>query len=884
MTEQTLLLHTDKGARILQHRVQRIHDSLQELERLTRFAFTTTEGTDEAQRWIEDEGFGIDPDGYYLPLPLLESYRAGTAEEEAVSTFWDPAQISNPDAARRLHALRKFGPELQKIRSRHEGVAWVYYQDVTNVSIQFPYIDMKTAVPPDFDWSTYHTYLSVKPESAPDRGIRWTPPTIDYANEGLITSASIPVYLKDEFVGLWSIDVPLGPWFEGIAGSKAIPEESSLILTRDGDVLLHGSIPLNISQEKGSVYKASHIDLEPPFGLLDLEALFAAGSGKVGVTDGGQSWVVLFSVIPEVHWMYVSACPESALLDRAKETMQTALSKIGSGDLGYRIRGPFSSEMQTVADACNAMAESLEAGRRDQQKARDAQHHTEALLKQEKELLAVLFDSIDQVVIAVDARGSVQFVNKEGGELFGVDSDSLTGRALDSIFESLGSEWVRIVRECAKKSMQQRVSLESGELPIPTSINGSERFLTATFAPILRDHEISGAVILLHDVTQKYLLAQEQMRRNKIDSVGVLAGGIAHDFNNILTAVVGNVSLLISERQMAEDEEVAILGEVLEAGLRAKELSQQLLTFSKGGNPLRTICNIGKMLKDVSSFALRGSQVGCVLEVADDLLPVSADLGQLSQVINNLVINGQQATPGIGTITVRAFNQRGSAPGGGQLVCVEIEDEGTGIPPVMMDKIFDPYFTTKKEGSGLGLAVSYSIIAQHDGTLTVRAGKEKGAVFRIELPAQKPQAEEAPKVALPGGPMRPMRILLIEDEATIRMILKRVLTGMNHVVAESETGVEAIKAAEAAASDYSPPFDLVIADLTIPGNMGGAEAVRLLKEKYPGMKFVVSSGYSEAPVMSNYKSYGFDAVLPKPYTVAQLTAVLQQLNNDKGTS
>ena len=372
-------------------------------------------------------------------------------------------------------------------------------------------------------------------------------------------------------------------------------------------------------------------------------------------------------------------------------------------------------------------------------------------------------------------------------------------------------------------------------------------------------------------------------RTQKLESLGVLAGGIAHDFNNLLTAIMGNISLakLVGDSgvQAARRLEAAE-----NAALRAQELTRQLLTFARGGLPVKTaVKRLDELIRETAEFSLRGSSAGCAFDFSPGLWPVEIDAGQFSQVIQNLVVNAQEAMPAGGRIGIRADNQtidgRDHLPlAPGRYVHVRVADSGIGIAPDHLEKIFDPYFTTKKRGSGLGLAVSFSIIKQHDGHLGVESRIGLGTTFDIYIPATDKPVENAP-----AAPDRQHqgdgRILVMDDEAVVREWLGEALRQMGYTPAFAETGEQAI-AAHAAAVDRQKPFKALIMDLTIAGGMGGKQALAQIRQKEPAVVAIVASGYSNDPVMSDFSRFGFSAALPKPFGLAALGNVLQRLFED----
>ena len=363
-----------------------------------------------------------------------------------------------------------------------------------------------------------------------------------------------------------------------------------------------------------------------------------------------------------------------------------------------------------------------------------------------------------------------------------------------------------------------------------------------------------------------------------MESISILAGGIAHDFNNILTAILGSVNLA---KVHAVDSLVKEkLVKIEKASIQAKDLTQQLLTFSKGGAPIKKVTSLVGLIKDSTTFALRGSKVKCQFLIPKTLWPAEVDEGQIGQMISNLIINADQAMPEGGTVQVQAENVVISSDcevplNPGRYIQISVEDQGIGIPKQYLTKIFDPYFTTKQEGSGLGLATSYSIIKNHGGCITVESHVGTGTVFHVYLPASAKRLKtgKEEKDTLVGGKGR---ILLMDDEESILEVTGEVLTYLGYEVEVARDGLEALELYKKAHT-LEIPFDAVIIDLTIRGKMGGREAIQHLLKIDPSAKAIVSSGYSDDPVMANYRDYGFKGVVSKPYTIKELSEALREV-------
>jgi signal transduction histidine kinase/ActR/RegA family two-component response regulator len=377
------------------------------------------------------------------------------------------------------------------------------------------------------------------------------------------------------------------------------------------------------------------------------------------------------------------------------------------------------------------------------------------------------------------------------------------------------------------------------------------------------------------EIAQREQIEEQLLRTHKLESLGVLAGGIAHDFNNFLAVVQGSVEL--AKAQLDRDAPVqAILDETASACKRAAFLSSQLLTFSKGGAPVRRLVSLAQLVMDAIPLARAGAQTSFDVSISENLRSAEVDPGQIGQVLHNILLNARQAMPEGGTIKVRAENvDLKTAAGIDSRVRISVRDHGCGIPDDVLPRIFDPYFTTKPGGSGLGLATAYAIIAKHGGNLSVQTKLRDGTVFIVDLPAsEESPAPQAPLTAHTQTGTE--RLLVMDDEEALRNVVASVLTTLGYEVQTAGDGAEAIVLFENAKA-CGRGFDAVLLDLTVSGGMGGLEAAARLKELDSSVKLIVSSGYSDAPVLSDLRKYGFDDSIPKPWTVARLSEVVRRV-------
>ena len=502
-------------------------------------------------------------------------------------------------------------------------------------------------------------------------------------------------------------------------------------------------------------------------------------------------------------------------------------------------------------------------------------------LASEKERLAVTLRSIGDGVITTDTEGRIVLINKVAEELTGWKQEEAVGRSLGEVFN--------IINEKNHEPIDSPVRnvLESGKIVgmedhiLLIAKDGTERSVADSGAPIRdKDSRIIGAVLVFRDVTEEKLMAKELHKSQKLESVGLLAGGIAHDFNNILAAILGNIELSL-EYTDSEDKRHPLLTQAQKATLRATGLTKQLLTFAKGGAPVKEIASIAEVIRDSSDFVLRGSNVQCQYSIADDLWPVEIDKGQISQVMQNIILNASYAMPEGGVIDVSCINvnnieERVSFLKAEDFIKIEIKDSGIGIPAELLDKIFDPYFTTKDAGSGLGLSVTHSIVNRHGGHISVASEQPGGTIFTIYLPAStSTKIDTIDKVDIRRIHGKGT-IMVMDDEEMLRDIAQNMLTHLGYEVELVKDGNEAIQRyKELAATDNT--IDLIIMDLTIPGGMGGEEAAREILTLNPKEKIIVASGYSNDPIMAHYKKYGFSYSIAKPFDLAELSKAVSSI-------
>ena len=476
-------------------------------------------------------------------------------------------------------------------------------------------------------------------------------------------------------------------------------------------------------------------------------------------------------------------------------------------------------------------------------------------------------------------------VDLTNGKLINVNDAicEYVGYTREELFEI--HTWDLLTEKSRDKQLIRYDKMLKGE-PVPPEFEAEFVSKNGKIIPILaytqleyKDGRPYRAHTIAHDITDRKKMEGELNKAQKLESLGVLAGGIGHDFNNLLSGIMGNISLAKLEAERGENI-MESMDEALRVASKASALTQQLLVFSKGGAPVKKAASITEVLHDSTAFTLRGSKVKCEFDIAKDLWPVKVDLGQFSQVIHNLVLNALQAMSGGGGMRLEATNvhleQITDIPlTPGRYVVIKIQDQGEGIPEEYLPKIFDPYFTTKSKGSGLGLSISYTTIKRHEGHIIVESELDAGTTFTIYLPATEKTPEDTPELEnriVPGEG----RVLVMDDEEILRKVAEKMLLELGYEVECVQDGTEALEFYQKA-KQAGQCFDAVIMDLTIPGAMGGKKTIKKLLKIDPEAVAIVSSGYSNDPIMSDYEKYGFRGVVTKPYQIEELSRVMRDV-------
>ncbi|MBN2161474.1 MAG: response regulator [Pontiellaceae bacterium] len=476
----------------------------------------------------------------------------------------------------------------------------------------------------------------------------------------------------------------------------------------------------------------------------------------------------------------------------------------------------------------------------------------------------------------INLKGDVMYANPAAQKIItGAPEKNIIGTNIADFFPP--DEHARIMNEIIPYVLEE--GQWSGELRVKR-IGTDELIPIGDTASLIHDTQTGEPLLanVIYDLRDQRRIEEERIKIKKLESVGQLAGGIAHDFNNLLSCILGNISLAAESLEINSDAG-HLLEDARKATLQAKGLTQQLLTFAEGGDPIRKTASIDNVIKDSTEFVLHGSNIKCRYNIPDDLWKAEIDAGQISQVIQNLVLNAIEAMPDGGSITVACGNK--PARNGHDADCIKIMviDEGCGILQEDLERVFDPYFTTKDGASGLGLSICHSIISKHGGSISIESHPGHRTSVSILIPRTVEKAEEPAAVPLrESQPLESgkLRILVMDDEPLIRKTCQRILTRLGHEIYTAKDGNEAVEVYRRQ-QQANAPIQLSIMDLTIPGGLGGQYAVKAVKEIDPGALVIVASGYSSDPVMANYTEHGFAAAIAKPFEIAELQEVINQL-------
>jgi PAS domain S-box-containing protein len=510
-----------------------------------------------------------------------------------------------------------------------------------------------------------------------------------------------------------------------------------------------------------------------------------------------------------------------------------------------------------------------------------ARKEAEEQLRESERLVRNILDTVDEGFIVVDRDYRIQVANRAYCDQLGGCAEEVVGRHCYEVSHRVSQPCAEHGEECAVRRV-----FETGRThtALHRHVDGRGELLhveTKAFPITDASGEVVSAIETVNNITERHLLEDERLKTQKLEAIGTLAGGIAHDFNNLLQGVFGYISLAKMNLERKE-RSLAMLEQAEEALQISVNLTTQLLTFSKGGKPVKRRIRLGPVIENAAKFALSGSRSDCRLLLDETLRIVEVDPGQLGQVIQNIVLNADQAMPEGGSVEISSRNLRAPGPGvppqlgAGDYVAIAIRDNGIGVPEKHLRRIFDPYFPTKERGSGLGLATSYSIVRNHGGLIDVASLPGCGTTFTVYLPALEAAADAASAPVAPEEPARRGSILVMDDEPLVLQVAAEQIRSLGHDVELAADGAAAVEKYRIA-RESGRSFDAVILDLTVRGGLGGSETLARLLAVDPDVKAIISSGYSDDAVIADHRRHGFAGRLTKPYAIEHLRAALAPL-------
>ena len=491
-----------------------------------------------------------------------------------------------------------------------------------------------------------------------------------------------------------------------------------------------------------------------------------------------------------------------------------------------------------------------------------------AELQQSAEKMTSILENTTDGFFAVDEHWNFTYLNAEAETLLGRSREELYGT---NLWEKFPEEVGTIFQKSYERVLanQEAVEFEAN------AADGKKWFEVHAYP------SGGGVSVFFRDITERKRGEDERLTTSKLESLGTLAGGIAHDLNNILTVISGNIGLAQIEAPSDSPNLLSFLSKAGQAAQHAAHLSSQLLTFSKGGAPLKKVVSLAQVVGQAAEFSLYGSNLRADVEVAPNLWKAEVDAGQIEQVMNALILNAREAMPHGGSIRISARNveleeKPGLPVAPGRYLEISVADRGIGVPEGLMTKIFDPYFTTKPTASGLGLAISYSIVKKHGGVLLLESSTPEGSTFTFYLPASEGKVARAEQAGVaPIISRTQQRVLVMDDEAAIRDLTSQLLSTLGYEVTAVPDGTEAIKTYERALR-RGENFQAVILDATVRGGLGGVATIERLRGMDPQVNAIICSGYSDEAALSEFLAYGFRSALPKPFTRGDLADALKR--------
>jgi len=625
----------------------------------------------------------------------------------------------------------------------------------------------------------------------------------------------------------------------------------------------------------GSLHQFSRVQ---PKGQSAIRWTFLYNTPLTGITGSFQHallWILMATLASVglallVVW-WVSRQITSPILQ-----LSTAAQDISHGHWDTELPSPkIQDETYSLTVAFSSMCRQLKSAQESLLSHIERLTDSEKDLSLEKDRIAATLAAIGDAVIALDRDGNVQLLNPVAERMLAMTEQEALQQPFSQIagIKSETGEEENLFRLLHEENPNSLTTLHL------TNLIGGEFLLEYSASPIRgNDRMLKGWVLVMRDVRKLREQAAEKNRLERLESLGLLAGGIGHDFNNLLAVILGDLSLLHVQLK-DQKEKIDVLDHAGEAAHKAKDLTRQLMTFVKGGTPIKSMTSLPRLAEESTSFVLHGTRCRCSVEAEENLRALQVDQGQLHQVFHNLTLNAVQAMPDGGEIRVKLRNMQleeenpYSLPGGAYIQ-VQVADQGHGIPTEELNRVFDPYFTTKESGTGLGLSSVHNILTAHGGHISVKSNAS-GTTVTFLLPALEGEVDAQTKTTPPSEPARTrqLHVLVMDDDENIRTTTRRILEHFGHTVTETANGEQTLALVNQAYAQ-SEPFDALILDLTIPGGKGGRQVYEELAALHPDIVAIVTSGYSLDDTMTRYREIGFRGMIQKPFSLTELLEVL----------
>ena len=758
--------------------------------------------------------------------------------------------------------------------------------------------------------------------------VEWSKPYILATGQDIVLTASKSVYdHQGRFLGVVAVDIFLSH-INNFLKKLYIDEKDgfTFIIDKNGYILASSDIDkvAEINQENNtfSFVHYSHSDKKLIKSVS--ENIFGEVGPSIETTDNFQKIVKInkinyiievtpFNTVKHFNSFIVRAIPENIYMGRINAINQETLvlilgavllaifigiyisgfvtkpileldkkaELIAAGEWSTELNRSWIKEIDDLTMKFEIMSVRLKQTMEQLKNELDEKIVAEKRIADEKEKVSVTLTSIGDGVITTDVNGQIVLLNKVAEELTGWKMTDAVGKKLSEVFVIYNEITGEVCENPVDKVLSSGVIVELANHTVLVSKIGEKKKIADSGAPI-RDNsgQVIGVVLVFRDVTEKEMIFERVRRAEKLESLGLLAGGIAHDFNNLLTGLFGYLDLARVSILTGNNESV---GEYIDGAIkvftRSKDLARQLLTFSKGGAPNKSVGNIAKLIKDSASFILSGSNIKATYNISEDLWNSEFDHNQLGQVFDNILINAKQAIKEYGEVIIGCKNISVTEKSNlnlpdGDYIMVSIKDTGPGIPSDVLNKIFDPFFTTKKHGNGLGLATTYSIISKHGGLIEAFSKDNNGAEFVIYLPRSNRDDISIINTLKRKRHVGSGLIYILDDEDYILQIASEMFAIFGYRTEAFKNGDELLDHLK----NIENKNDLkgIFLDLTIPGGKGGKEIISDIRSIYPNLPVIASSGYADDPVISAPVEYGFTASISKPYTINELANTLEK--------